>query len=232
MKTIDVGPENGRTLFSPTGFDRAFARGVRRSLLLARLTTPVRVPATIRLPEDRPVIVAANHSSMFDLAASLITVGNYGAAARMGVHARFFKRAGVGRFLHRIGCIPFSSELADEAERTMIGALEDGQLCCLMPEGRIVRSDQRVDGRVGQGRPGISRIARATGAAILPVGFAGADRAWRPGTAVPRLRRRDEVVANIGEPFMFDGDDHTANADLVMATISDLLARHAAAAGV
>ena len=106
----------------------------------------------------------------------------------------------------------------------MIEALEDGQLCCLMPEGRIVRSHQRVDGHVGQGRPGISRIARATGAAILPVGFVGADRVWPPGTAYPRPRR-PPVRAMIGEPFVFTDDDHRANADHVMVQISALVAK-------
>ncbi|MEM9131831.1 MAG: lysophospholipid acyltransferase family protein [Actinomycetota bacterium] len=226
MKTTQVGPGDGADLFAPTGYDEAYQRAADRSLTLSRWTSRVELPATIELPTDTPTIVAANHSSLFDLAASLITVAHYGASARMGVAARYFDRPMIGSFLDRIGCIPFSRDRVAEAENDMIGSLKEGQLCCLMPEGRIVRSSERsVEGRAGPGRPGISRIAAATGAAILPVGFSGADEAWRPGRPLPRLRRKAPVVARIGPPFLFEGDDHEANAEQLMHTIAGLIRR-------
>lgn len=226
MKSTTVGPGEGADLFTPTGFDDAYQRAAQRSLTLSRFSTRVELPATIDLPVDTPTIVAANHSSLFDLAASLITVAHYGATARMGVAARYFERPVIGPFLHRIGCIPFSRDRVAEAENDMIGSLNEGQLCCLMPEGRIVRASERsVAGRVGPGRPGISRIAAATGAAILPVGFSGADDAWRPGRPFPRPRRKAPVVARVGAPFLFDGDDHEANAERLMQTIAGLIHR-------
>lgn len=223
METTHFGPSEAVGLFSPTGFDDYFERTARRAGRLARFATPVDLPATIELPTDRPVIVAANHSSLYDLVASLITVDHYGAQARLGVHARFFRFPGAGRFLRRLGCIPFSRELSDTAEQSMIKALIDGQMCCLMPEGRIIRRDERTNG-VGNGRPGISRIARAAGAAVLPVGFAGSDRAWPPGTPLIRIRSSRPVVATIGSPFEFDGEDHEANAAELMARIAKLVA--------
>ncbi|MEL7156973.1 MAG: lysophospholipid acyltransferase family protein [Actinomycetota bacterium] len=223
IDTRHVGPGEGGRLFRPTGFDEHFLRAAERSLRLSALTTRVALPPTLELPTDRPTIVAANHSSLFDLASSLITVAHFGATARMGVAARFFDRPLMGSFLNRIGCIPFSRDRGSEAESTMISSLEQGQMCCLMPEGRVVKAPDRVDGLVGQGRPGISRIARATGAAILPVGFSGADVAWKPGRPVPRIRNRRPVVVRTGRPFQFDGDDHEANADRVMAEIAALV---------
>ncbi len=226
MKTAHVGAGEGADLFSPTGFDDAYRRAADRSRTLARWTSRVELPETIELPVDTPTIVAANHSSLFDLAASLITVSHYGAAARMGVASRYFERPVMGGFLRRIGCIPFSRDRVAEAETEMIGSLKEGQLCCLMPEGRIVRPSQRsVDGEVGPGRPGISRIAAATGAAILPVGFSGADDAWRPGRPFPRPRRSLPVVARVGAPFLFESDDHDVNAEHLMHTIAALIRR-------
>ncbi len=222
--TLAVGPGEGSLLFASTGTDDQFDRAVRWARRLSAVTSRLDLPPFIELPTDRPVIVAANHSSLFDLVASLITVGHYGGRARLGIHARYFERPGMGAGLRRIGSIPFSSERAAEAEETMVAALGQGQLCCLMPEGRIVRADQRVDGVVGQGRTGISRIARAADAAILPVGFAGADRAWRPGRALPRVGRRTPIRVRIGRPLVLDGADHRVNADAVMATISELVA--------
>lgn len=223
MDTVHVGPGEGTRMFGPTGFDDHFTRAATRSLKLSSWTSRIVLPDTLELPTDRPTIVAANHSSLFDLASSLVTVGHFGTTARMGVAARFFERPLMGSFLRRIGCIPFSRERGVEAERTMISSLEQGQLCCLMPEGRVVKATDRVDGVVGQGRPGISRIARATGAAILPIGFNGADVAWRPGRPFPRLRSRTPVVVRSGSPLLFESDDHEANADRLMAVIAELV---------
>lgn len=227
MDTVHVGLGEGRRLFKPTGFDEAYATAAARSRRISGWTSRLDLPPTIEMPTDRPTIVAANHSSMFDLAAALITVDNYGCAARMGVASRFFERPVLGPFFARIGCIPFSRETAAEAEATMIDSLNQGQLCCLMPEGKVVKAPKRVGGVVGQGRPGVSRIACATGAAILPVGFTGADVAWKPGRPFPRIRSQESVVVRVGTPFLFDDDDHEVNADRVMAVIADLVRRPA-----
>ena len=57
-----------------------------------------------------------------------------------------------------------------------------------MPEGRLVPPDESPGG-VGQGRPGISRIARATGAKIVPVAIEGSEIVWPLGRALKLLKR-------------------------------------------
>ena len=59
-----------------------------------------------------------------------------------------------------------------------------------MPEGRLVPPEERPAG-VGQGRPGISRIARATGATTVPVAITGSDSVWPlgKGFSIPRMKR-------------------------------------------
>ena len=45
----------------------------------------------------------------------------------------------------------------------------------------------------------------------------------RPGRPVPRLRSRTPVIVRSGRPFLFESDDHEANADRLMAVIADLV---------
>lgn len=223
MQTQHFERDAALDVFAPTGFDRFFRRSVIGSRILSRILSRVELPDTVELPLDRPAIIAANHSSLFDLIASLITLGNYGVTARLAVNSRFFDNAVAGWFLRRLGCIPFSRDDRESAEETMVEALKAGQVCAMMPEGRITRIDDQIDG-VGGGRPGVSRIARRAGAAVVPVGFARSERAWKPGRPFPRIANfGSPVVARIGPPILFTSDDHQCNADELMAAISALV---------
>lgn len=217
------GRGEAKDLFSPTGFEKRYAISVGGSHVVSRLSSLVEIPDKIELPTDRPVMIAANHSSLFDLAAALILLGKFGITSRIGVNSRFFSNPVAGTFFRNIGCVPFSKEDKETAEQAMIDALLDGQSTAIMPEGRITRAKDQVDG-VGQGRPGVSRIARGAGAAVVPVGFAFSNEAWQPGTPLPKPRLgRHRVVANIGAPLWFETDDHIANANTLMSEIGSLV---------
>ena len=210
-------------LFSPTGFEKRFSVSVGGSHALSRLCSRVKVPERIELPTDRPLMIAANHSSLFDLPAALIFLGHYGITSRIGVNSRFFANSAAGAFFRNIGCVPFSKEDRESAEQTMIDALLDRQSTAIMPEGRITRRKDQVDG-AGMGRPGVSRIARAAGAAVLPIGFAFSDEVWQPGTPLPKPRLgRHKVDATVGTPIDFATDDHVANANALMTKIGRLV---------
>ncbi len=218
-----------RSAFSPTGHDNFFKASVAGSRFVSRLTTEVKLPESLPLPTDRPVLIAANHSSMLDLPAALILLGHFGLTTAIGVNSRYFKGP-VGPFFRKLGCIPFSREDHESAEDAMVAALVDNQTCAIMPEGKVVREKDRVDGLVGGGRPGVSRIARRAGAAVLPIGFAHSDTAWPPGTSLPRVRNRKQpIIGTAGALLWFDSDDHEANAAEVMASISACVATGRAA---
>ena len=223
METRRFARGGAAGFFSSTDFEPFYWRSVRIARALSRLSSPIELPPTVELPVDRPAIIAANHTSLFDLVASLVTLGHFGVCARIGVNSRFFEAPVAGGFLRRLGCIPFSRDDRAAAEDTMVEALRSGQVCAMMPEGKIVRSGDQVGG-VGPGRPGISRIARRAGAAIVPVGFTRSDVAWPPGARLPRVGfRRPPVLARIGSPLELDGDDHDANTATVMGAIGELV---------
>lgn len=223
VHTTHYAKGEARSAFSETGFDRTYWNAVRGSRVLCRLTSQVDLPRSIELPTDRPLMIAANHSSMFDLLAALVFLGHYGLTTRIGVNSRFFTNPAAGAFLRGIGCIPFSRDDRESAEDATIEALCAGQVTALMPEGRITRTEDQVRG-VGPARPGISRIVRRANAIVLPVAFINSDQAWRPGTPLPKPRLgRHHVLALAGSPIEFPTDDHEANADALMDAIGTLV---------
>lgn len=126
-----------------------------------------------------------------------------------------------GVVLRSMGCIPTSRKLKVEAEGAAVDALRAGQLVCMMPEGRIVPPPDRVNG-VGTVRPGLSRIARAANALVLPVGLSHTEKVW-PRDGRPRLGKRTTVAVRIGDPIDLTTDDHTANMEEVMAAVGRLI---------
>ena len=218
------GKGEANLLFSATGFEKRYAGAVLGSRLLARLSSTVDLPQKLELPTDRPLIITANHSSLFDLVGSLILLGHFGITTRIAVNSRFFVNQAAGAFLRNIGCIAFSKDDRERAEATTIEALKQRQVAAMMPEGRITRPADQVN-CVGPGRPGVSRIATAADAAVLPIGFAFANDAWTPGTPLPKPRLgTHRVIARAGAPILFESDDHLANAETLMTAIGDLVA--------
>lgn len=217
------GKGEAAVLFNQTGFEKRFSVAVRGCRLLSRLSSRVDLPEKLELPTNHPVIFAANHSSLFDLAGALILLGHYGITTRIAVNSRFFANPVAGAFLSNIGCIPFSKQDRAQAEQATVDALIGRQAAAIMPEGRITRPNEQTN-FVGPGRPGVSRIATAAGAAVVPIGFAFADEAWKPGTWLPQPRLgRHCVVARFGAPMLFDSDDHLSNAEQLMDVISGLV---------
>lgn len=199
-------------------------RHSRRMHRLCRIIARVQLPDVPDLPPDTPLIFAANHRSFLDIAAAMAVFGNLSLSCRMQVRADLFDRPVVGGWLHRIGCIPTSTAVREQAEDAAVETLTGGSTVAIMPEGRLVPAKDRPGG-VGQGRTGISRIAQRSGAQVVPVAIHGSDHIWPIGRPVPKLglfRRRDLII-RLGEPIAFPHDDHQDNADLLMDTIAAML---------
>ena len=199
-------------------------RHSRRMHRLCRVIARVELPEAPDFPHDKPLVFAANHRSFLDIAAAMAVFGKLELTCRMQVRADLFDKPVVGGWLHRIGCIPTSTKVREQAEDTAVETLDAGSTVAIMPEGRLVPPKDRPEG-VGQGRTGISRIAERSGAAIVPVAIHGSDRIWPIGRPVPKLgvfRRRDLII-RLGDPIDFGHDDHQDNADLLMDTIAEML---------
>ena len=70
-----------------------------------------------------------------------------------------------------------------------------------------------------KGRPGAARLAKATGAPVVPVGLWGTERVWPRSAKVPRLVTINppRVVARVGPPVS------KPTTERIMGAIADLL---------
>ena len=177
----------------------------------------------INLPVDSPILFAANHRSFFDVIIAWAVFSESGINCHCFIRADLFEKPVIGSWLKRNGCIPASRSTREEAEKRAITELNSGHAVAIMPEGRLVPPDERPDG-VGQGRPGISRIARATGAKIVPVAIEGSEIVWPLGSAFPIPKLKKPLVSvRFGTPFHLTSDDDIENVETIMNSIRDLL---------
>lgn len=177
----------------------------------------------INLPVDSPILFAANHRSFFDVIIAWAVFSESGINCHCFIRADLFEKPVIGSWLKRNGCIPASRSTREEAEKRAITELNSGHAVAIMPEGRLVPPDERPDG-VGQGRPGISRIARATGAKIVPVAIEGSEIVWPLGRAFPIPKLKKPLVSvRFGTPFHLTSDDDIENVETIMNSIRDLL---------
>lgn len=224
-----VGAGN-RGPLQPTDYHDQFLTAGRWSERLIKPVARLDVPDSIRLLRDRPILFAGNHRSLFDVFATLAVLGRFQVSSRILIRADLVDSGATGVLLRRLGSIAASRTNRQEAEDSAVEALGLGQTVSLMPEGRLVPPEERSASGVGPGRPGLSRIARRSGAAVIPVAFVGTDRVW-PRGGPPRLGLpRPLVKIRFGEPMELTGDDDQANVDAFMAELGRLVRLHEFAA--
>ena len=181
------------------------------------------IQTELELPRSSPIIFAANHRSFFDVIIAWAFFSLSGVNCHCLIRADLFSKPLMGAWLKKNGCIAASRKTKEQAELQAIEKLKAGYAVAIMPEGRLVPPEERPAG-VGQGRPGISRIARATGATIVPVAITGSDSVWPLGKSFPIPRmKRPMIKVRFGAPFEFESDDDIKNANQVMQKIKNLL---------
>lgn len=122
---------------------------------------------TIALPDSGPAIVVANHVSGLD---PLLLISASRRPLRFLIAREEYQRPLLNWIYRKAGCIPVDrGGRPEQALRQAKRALEEGEVIALFPHGRIhLDSDppRRIKG-------GAIRLARWTGAPILPVRIDG-----------------------------------------------------------
>ena len=202
---------------------RSFRRSGKFMNIFSKIFSRHDFQTELELPESSPIIFAANHRSFFDVIIAWAFFSLSGVNCHCLIRADLFSKPLMGAWLKKNGCIAASRKTKEQAELQAIEKLKAGYAVAIMPEGRLVPPEERPAG-VGQGRPGISRIARATGATIVPVAITGSDSVWPLGKGFPIPRmKRPMIKVRFGAPFEFESDDDIENADQVMQKIKNLL---------
>lgn len=202
--------------------DRFIAAG-RWSTKLARPFARLDLPDSMDGYGDGPFLLAGNHRSFFDVFATLAVFAKFDVSSHILIRADLVDSGVSGMVLRRLGSIATNRENRQVAEDEAVRALDAGHAVSVMPEGRLVRPEERAVTGVGPGRPGLSRIARRVGASVIPVAFAGTDVVWPRGSA-PRLRwSPPTVILRLGEPVAMTSEDDQANVDNFMNELAALV---------
>jgi 1-acyl-sn-glycerol-3-phosphate acyltransferase len=163
-----------------------------------RLYCRMKVWGTEHIPAEGPVIIAANHRSMWD-------VPIHGVASPRPVTFMAKKELFKNRFMawswRVLGGFPVRRDISDfRAIDTALAVLERGEVLCLYPEGT-----RSLRGEMLPFLKGAAWIALRTGAPIVPSGLIGTGKVPAPGRKNPRVGKR--VRVNFGEPIVVERED-------------------------
>lgn len=202
---------------------RTIAFGART---IARSITRVRVEGALdEIPDEGPVILAANHISNADA----VILGAW-LTKRLGrrIHwlgkKEMFDWPIVGWVARNGGVHPVDRGGADvDAFRLAERVLEEGHVLMIFPEGT-----RSPTGELQKPKDGLAMLALRTGAPIVPIGMADTDRVWPRGQRLPRPGGR--ATMRIGRPFRL-ADELPAGIDRKSAKrlATDLIMRRIAA---
>ncbi len=150
------------------------------------------------IPLQGPVLVAPIHRSNLDFAFTLFI-----SPRKVFFMAKdsLFKVPLLGPALVQLGAFPVTRGSADrEALRSAQEVLEAGHALIMFPEGT-----RKYGPHVEPLHDGAMFIAARTGAAVVPVGIAGTDRALPDGAKWPRPVKVHVVVAAPIAPLVAEG---------------------------
>jgi len=151
---------------------------------------------------DRPMVIAANHQSLFDVPCLMAGLGrSFGFLTKK----ELFNVPAFGTAIRRLGCVPIDRHDAKSARLSIVEAAErvrGGASIVVFPEGT-----RSADGRLQPFKKGSFHLVQAAGVPMLPVGITGTSRVLaKNGWMV----HAGDVVIRVGQPIACDGDDSAA----------------------
>jgi 1-acyl-sn-glycerol-3-phosphate acyltransferase len=177
----------------------------------------LRVQQIDNVPTEGAVILAPNHFSHMDHWFVGVLLDRH---VRFMAKSQLFRGAPVEWFLAHMGAFPVRRGHHDEeAIITTETLLRRGEAIVMYPEGGRSRS-----GEIGtKARPGIGRVALATGTPVLPIAVYGSERArnWRRLEFPAVTVRYGKPIAAAREPEP-SRERQQAFADRVLAAVLDL----------
>jgi len=168
------------------------------------------------LPSRGAVIMAPNHVSYLDPVIVVHTVYRLGRRLRVLTTAAVFTNPLIGWVLRQGRFIEVHPGRGELALRVAEALLRDGESVLIYPEGHIAQP-----GVVWRAKPGVARLARVTGAPVVPVAQWGMQRT---GGRWNVLRRRPASLV-IGDPFTPSAATDAEAAEEVLTAIHALLPR-------
>ena len=186
---------------------------------LVRFLFPITLEGAENLPDDRPVMLCANHSSAWDPILFVAAIWT-GYPLRIMAKKQLLRIPILGSILKAIGVFAVDRGNSDIlAVKTAIQSLKQGWNVLIFPEGTTVRNGiGKADGLPAHAHSGAAVIGVRTGAILVPVFVDGEKRTFH----------RTRII--IGQPYtpVYTGRRGTAEE---MQKIADELLREVYALG-
>ncbi len=163
-----------------------------------------RVEGADNLPKQGAFIIAANHSSYFDIfLPACVALPKLNRRMHALVNGNYWKNPLNGALLNHWQCLPvFAGKDRESKEKNKIAFenalnyLKKNEIMVIFPEGR-----RSPDGKLQKAYPGTARLALKAKVPVLPIGIIGSDKVLPKGKFFPRLRRCE---IKIGKPIKFE----------------------------
>ena len=149
------------------------------------------------VPEEGPVILAANHVSFMD--SLFIPLALKRRVVYLG-KSDYFDSAKTRWFFKLVNVIPVKREGGTAGEAAIqagVRELKKGLVVGIYPEGT-----RSPDGRLFRGKTGVARMALLANAPVVPVGVFGTRELQPPDRKMPKLSGRVQIV--FGRPLSFE----------------------------
>ncbi|MEP6608399.1 MAG: MFS transporter [Burkholderiaceae bacterium] len=175
--------------------------------IVAHMLYRVHAIGTDRLPEEGPVVLVCNHVSFVD---AVVIMGESPRPIRFVMDHSIFRIPVLRTFFRQLRAIPIASAKTDpdtlrRARESIQQALEEGEMVCIFPEGRITDT-----GEISPFKSGVRRIIERTPVPVIPMALRGLwgsffSRYGGEAFSLPvdaRLRRgfRSRLELVVGEP--------------------------------
>jgi 1-acyl-sn-glycerol-3-phosphate acyltransferase len=180
---------------------------------ILRLVSRPRARGLENIPEG-PAILAANHQSFLDDFLLPLVIPKR-KVVFLG-KAEYFDKWYLKWFFKAANVIPVrrqNSSASQAALDAAVGALRDGKLVGIFPEGT-----RSPDGKLYRGKTGVARMALEARVPIVPVALIGTFESLPYDRRLPK-RRRVEVV--FGKPLIFDRHYESRADRFVLRSITD-----------
>ncbi len=134
------------------------------------------------LLENKGVILAANHFSVLD---ALILAVSYPKEIFTMGKVELFKNPISKLVMTKLNTIPVNRKgFTRESIRKMLKLLKQNKTVAIFPEGTV-----SPDGKLGDFKLGLAKIALEAKVPIIPVAIKGSNRVLSPGQKIPRLNK-------------------------------------------
>jgi 1-acyl-sn-glycerol-3-phosphate acyltransferase len=164
-----------------------------------------------RIPESGPAVLVCNHVSYMD---ALLIIGACRRPVRFVIYEPIYRLFLLNFIFRAARAIPIASHRTNpsglkNAFDEIAKALENGEVVCIFPEGRLTR-----DGRLGIFKRGIERIVARNPVPVVPMalkGLWGSFFSHKNGRAMASLPRRFWSRVELVAGFPIDPVNVTAN---------------------